>query len=82
MSPQALQKMKRNVILLSLSQAMLITGTSLLLASSALVGMTFIVFSTVTLTAFSSGAVQNILGWKTINMAVIPFLLLIALANF
>ena len=42
----------------------------------------FIVFGTVTLTAFSSGAVQNILGWKTINMAVIPFLLLIALANF
>jgi MFS family permease len=41
----------------------------------------FIVFGTVTLTAFSSGAVQNILGWKTINMAVIPFLLLIVLAN-
>jgi len=41
----------------------------------------FIVFSTVTLTSFSSGAVQNILGWKTINMAVIPFLLLIVLAN-
>ena len=39
------------------------------------------VFSTVTLTSFSSGAVQNILGWKTINMAVIPFLLLIVLAN-
>ena len=42
----------------------------------------FIVFGTVTLTSFSSGAVQNILGWKTINMAVIPFLILIALANF
>ena len=41
----------------------------------------FIVFGTVTLTSFSSGAVQNILGWKTINMAVIPFLILIALAN-
>jgi len=41
----------------------------------------FIVFSTVTLTSFSSGAVQNILGWKTINMAVIPFLILIILAN-
>jgi predicted MFS family arabinose efflux permease len=41
----------------------------------------FIVFSTVTLTSFSSGAVQNILGWETINMAVIPFLLLIVLAN-
>jgi MFS family permease len=32
-------RMKRNVLLLSLSQAMLITGSSLLLASSALVGM-------------------------------------------
>ncbi len=41
----------------------------------------FIVFSTVTLTSFSSGAVQNILGWKTINMAVIPFLVLIVFAN-
>jgi hypothetical protein len=41
----------------------------------------FIVFGTVTLTSLSSGAVQNILGWKTINMAVIPFLILIALAN-
>jgi MFS family permease len=42
----------------------------------------FIVFGTVTLTSFSSGAVQNILGWTTINMAVIPFLILVALANF
>ncbi len=42
----------------------------------------FIVFGTVTLTSLSSGAVQNILGWKTINMAVIPFLILIAVANF
>jgi len=42
----------------------------------------FIVFGTVTLTSLSSGAVQNILGWKTINMAVIPFLILIACANF
>ena len=41
----------------------------------------FIVFGTVTLTSLSSGAVQNILGWKTINMAVIPFLILIACAN-
>jgi len=41
----------------------------------------FIVFGTVTLTSLSSGAVQNILGWKTINMAVIPFLILIAFAN-
>ena len=42
----------------------------------------FIVFGTVTLTSFSSGAVQNILGWETINTSVIPFLILIALANF
>ena len=41
----------------------------------------FIVFGTVTLTSLSSGAVQNILGWKTINMAVIPFLILIVFAN-
>ena len=41
----------------------------------------FIVFGTVTLTSLSSGAVQNILGWQTINMAVIPFLILIAFAN-
>ena len=143
MPHQTTLKAKRNVVLLALSQAVLITGTSLLLASCALVGMTlsstkalatlplallflaqmattipaslymqrvgrrlgfmtssvfgmagaaiatvgvikaeFIVFGTVTLTSFSSGAVQNILGWETINTAVIPFLLLIALANF
>ena len=189
MPQQTPQKMKRNVVLLALSQAMLITGTSLMLASCALVAMTltstkalatlplallflaqmattipaslymqrvgrrpgfmtssvfgmagvlllgmcvginftgttvihfwgaliflglgwnflfvgattqltetyrpnekaraqalndFIVFSTVSLTSLSSGAVQNILGWQIINMAVIPFLVLIALAN-
>jgi MFS family permease len=42
----------------------------------------FIVFGTVSLTSLSSGAVQNILGWQIINMAVIPFLVLIAVANF
>jgi MFS family permease len=42
----------------------------------------FIVFGTVTLTSLSSGAVQNTLGWETINMAVIPFLVIIAFANF
>jgi hypothetical protein len=52
--------MKRKVTLLALSQAILITGTSLPL---------------------SSGAVQNLLGWQTINLAVIPFLVLICLAN-
>ena len=41
----------------------------------------FIVFGTVTLTSLSSGAVQNLLGWQTINMAVIPFLAIIVLAN-
>ncbi len=41
----------------------------------------FIVFGTVSLTSFSSGAVQNILGWQTINAAVIPFLVLIVFAN-
>ena len=41
----------------------------------------FIVFGTVTLTSLSSGAVQNLLGWQTINMAVIPFLIIIFLAN-
>jgi MFS family permease len=41
----------------------------------------FIVFGTVTITSFSSGAVQNALGWQTINMAVIPLLLIVAIAN-
>lgn len=41
----------------------------------------FIVFGTVTITSFSSGAVQHALGWQTINMAVIPFLLLVGIAN-
>jgi len=41
----------------------------------------FIVFGTVAVTSLSSGAVQNILGWQTINMAVIPFLILTAIAN-
>ena len=41
----------------------------------------FLVFGTVTLTSFSSGAVQHALGWQSINMAVIPFLVLVAIAN-
>jgi MFS family permease len=41
----------------------------------------FLVFGTVTLTSFSSGAIQHTLGWQTINMAVIPFLALVAIAN-
>jgi len=41
----------------------------------------FIVFGTVAVTSLSSGAVQNILGWQTINLAVIAFLILTAIAN-
>jgi len=41
----------------------------------------FLVFGTVTLTSFSSGAVQHTLGWQTINIAVIPFLTLVVIAN-
>ncbi|UCD80428.1 MAG: hypothetical protein JSW26_03085 [Desulfobacterales bacterium] len=41
----------------------------------------FIVFGTVTLTSFSSGAVQHALGWQTVNIAVIPFLMLVGVAN-
>ena len=41
----------------------------------------FIVFGTVTLTSFSSGAVQHALGWQTVNIAVIPFLVLVGVAN-
>lgn len=41
----------------------------------------FIVFGTVTITSFSSGAVQHAFGWQTINMAVIPFLVLVGIAN-
>ena len=41
----------------------------------------FIVFGTVTITSFSSGAVHHALGWQTTNMAVIPFLVLVGMAN-
>jgi hypothetical protein len=41
----------------------------------------FLVFGTVTLTSFSSGAVQHTMGWQTINMAVIPFLVLVVIDN-
>lgn len=41
----------------------------------------FLVFGTVTLTSFSSGAVQHALGWQIINIAVIPFLVLVGIAN-
>ena len=41
----------------------------------------FMVFGTVSVTSFSSGAVQHALGWQTVNLAVIPFLVLIFVAN-
>jgi MFS family permease len=41
----------------------------------------FMVFGTVSVTSFSSGAVQHALGWQTINLAVVPFLLFILIAN-
>jgi MFS family permease len=41
----------------------------------------FVVFGVVTLTSFSSGAVQHALGWETLNLVVVPFLVLILMAN-
>jgi MFS family permease len=41
----------------------------------------FMVFGTVSVTSFSSGAVQHALGWQTINLAVVPFLIFIMIAN-
>ena len=41
----------------------------------------FMVFGTVSVTSFSSGAVQHALGWQTINLAVVPFLFFILIAN-
>ncbi|MBW2411936.1 MAG: MFS transporter, partial [Deltaproteobacteria bacterium] len=41
----------------------------------------FMVFGTVSVTSFSSGAIQHALGWQTINLAVIPFLALVLAAN-
>ena len=41
----------------------------------------FLVFGTVSVTSFSSGAVQHALGWQTINLAVTPFLIFILIAN-
>ena len=40
----------------------------------------FIVFGTVTASSFSSGAIQQALGWQTINIAVIPFLIIVGLS--
>ena len=41
----------------------------------------FIVFATVTLTAFSSGAVQYRFGWQAINIGVIPLILVTVTAT-
>ena len=41
----------------------------------------FMVFGTVSVTSFSSGAVLHALGWQIVNLAVIPFLVLIFVAN-
>ena len=41
----------------------------------------FIVFGTVTLTSFSSGAVQHTLRWQAVNLAVIAFLALVVIAK-
>ena len=41
----------------------------------------FMVFGTVTMTSFSSGAVQHAQGWQFVNQAVLPFLVLIFIAN-
>jgi hypothetical protein len=42
----------------------------------------FIILGTVTLSSFYSGTVQQALGWETVNMVVIPLLLLVVFANF
>jgi MFS family permease len=41
----------------------------------------FMVFGTVSMTSFSSGAVQHALGWHIVNLAVLPFLVIIFIAN-
>ena len=71
--------MKRNIILLALSQAALTYAPSEKAKAQAL--NDFIVFGTVTITSFSSGAVQHALGWQTVNIAAIPFLVLVGIAN-
>ena len=39
----------------------------------------FIVFSTVSVTALSSGTLQHHFGWLTVNLSVLPFLVLVIL---
>ncbi len=38
----------------------------------------FIVFSTVSVTALSSGTIQHHFGWTTVNLCVLPFLIVVA----
>jgi MFS family permease len=42
----------------------------------------FMVFGTVSLTSFISGVAQHGLRWETVNLLVLPFLVLILIANF
>ena len=66
--------------LLGLGWNFMFVGATTLLASAhtsaekvhAQAANDFIVFSTVTITAFSSGALHNYLGWTAVNFAVIP----------
>lgn len=41
----------------------------------------FLVFGTMAMTSFSSGAAQNTLGWESVNLMVTPLLVLCLLAN-
>lgn len=41
----------------------------------------FMVFGTVTMTSFSAGLAHHMLGWTTINLSVVPFLVLIVIAT-
>jgi hypothetical protein len=40
----------------------------------------FIIFTTVSIGALSSGALQNAYGWQAVNRGVIPFLMIIFMA--
>jgi hypothetical protein len=41
----------------------------------------FMVFGTVSLTSFISGIAQHRVGWETVNLLIVPFLLIILIAN-
>ena len=40
----------------------------------------FVMFATTATAAFSSGGLLNLLGWKTVNLAVVPLLAIVAVA--